>query len=376
MCSVDDADPVDIVDTYSISEITAYESVAIQNAHKGGDKNEQMRLIGVTIVYSIDEDAVILTKPEILPATEISDDSFTANWNAVEHAETYQLAVYTKEISDEGPELIINGGFEAESFDDWTFKVSSDNGVLSEDQVHSGLQSLKVTVDATENITQTISVGPGKLYTLSLWYYLDIDEESLANGFRVWTTKGADIKLPSAADFFKETKKTWEYVEHTFEASLEEVEFELRVYKGTTVYFDDISIKEAAGNVSIIELEDSPYSVTGTTKEVTGLQANTEYFYTVQAFKDQQKSEMSDEESITTLVDTGIKSQYEAKKVWTQDGKLMVNAKASERITVFDITGKKVAERIAKTNLNTISIQAKGVYIVQVGNYKQKVMLY
>ena len=72
---------------------------------------------------------------------------------------------------------------------------------------------------------------------------------------------------------------------------------------------------------------------------------------------------------------TGVNNQTEAHKVWVQDGKLIVNTDAAELVRVFDITGKKVAERTVTAGLNRITLRDNGVYIVQLGDYIQKVIL-
>ena len=45
-------------------------------------------------------DSATLPKPVVKPATDITANSFTANWEAVEGAEGYVVTVYRKDVAD------------------------------------------------------------------------------------------------------------------------------------------------------------------------------------------------------------------------------------------------------------------------------------
>ncbi|MCK9292326.1 MAG: carbohydrate binding domain-containing protein [Bacteroidales bacterium] len=233
-----------------------------------------------------------LAAPVAIAASEISTSGFTANWEQVEHATNYELSVYEK-IVESNPELVTNGGFEAYGLSGWTFENDM-NQTRSDEQVHSGTYSLKVSVYDTKKIKQNLVVENGKSYQLTMWYFLD--ENSTGSGWRVWTTVGADFKVPSESSFFN-TKGSWQKVEHEFIVTADNMIFEIRVYNGATLYLDDISIKQKEYH----SITGSPFdNIHTTSKALSGLSSGTTYYYTVKAKANGYESAVSNEIKLVT----------------------------------------------------------------------------
>lgn len=61
--------------------------------------------------------------------------------------------------------------------------------------------------------------------------------------------------------------------------------------------------------------------------------------------------------------------------IYVKNGKIHFNATAGEQVNVFTATGIKIAGTKAVDGLNSISVNANGIFIVQVGNRTAKVVL-
>ncbi len=253
-----------------------------------GASNVQVAVTGTAINPT-------LGTPTATDATSVNAFGFTANWNAVSNAESYNLAVYTR-TTQPSPNILTNPGFE-DGTTGWTFE-SAMNQTASTDYVQSGTYSLYSTVLATKKITQVISVESGVEYKLSLWYY--IDESSTGSGFRVWTTTGTTLYLPSSTTYYN-TKGSWQHVEGTFTPSASSVTFEMRLYNGVKLYLDNINISKSANVVTETPISGSPFTVATNAKTITGLNPASTYYYTVTASADgYTSSAVSNEESVTT----------------------------------------------------------------------------
>lgn len=241
-----------------------------------------------------------IAAPVATAATDIAETGFTANWEAVPGATGYELDVFNKVIGT-SPNLVVNPGFEGSNLNDWSFE-SGMNQVISTSQVKTGTSSLYSTVLATKNLNQAIDVEVGKEYKLKFSYY--IDQASTGNGFRVWTTTGATIQLPNASAYFN-TKGSWVDVEQTFTATSSILVFNLRLYNGVKIYFDDFELLKTSPSVT--ENYVSGYNpktiIDGFTviSDVTGLNSGTKYYYRVRAKDATSESVNSNVIDVTTL---------------------------------------------------------------------------
>lgn len=235
-----------------------------------GDLTKEIALSGTCI-------NPILATPVATAATAITANGFTANWEAVDNATSYEVNVWTEE---EPAFSVANSSFE-NGLENWD---AEEGYSLSTDNAHTGSQSLAFDVKATKDLRQTIdNLTPGEEITLSYWYYLN--ENSTGNGLRFWCTwEGSGDKSLQPTTYSNE-KGAW--TQATITTTVPErataLNLEIRVYNGANGYIDDITVTPANGN-TITPITDSPFTVTGaTSKEITGLTAETTYYYNVVA---------------------------------------------------------------------------------------------
>jgi hypothetical protein len=238
-----------------------------------------------------------LAVPTATAATTVGQNSFVANWNALTGAANYELDVYTKEGS-ESPELVTNGGFETGNKNNWTGTHADFSIVTSNPQ--SGDYYVTRSTTATNQLEQTISVQIGQSYVFSFWY--KDYAASGANGLKNFTIQGTSgstyieggtpVKLPAAS--------TWTKYEQTFVATQSSVKISIRSYEAVSI--DNISLKLGGNSVIVTPISGSPFTVSAptTSKEVTGLTAETTYYYVVRAKSGSTVSANSNEIAVTT----------------------------------------------------------------------------
>lgn len=236
-----------------------------------GDLVKEIALTGICI-------NPMLATPVATAATAITANGFTANWEAVDNATSYEVNVWTEE---EPAFSVANSSFE-NGLENWD---AEEGYSLSTNNAHTGSQSLAFDVTKTYDLRQTIeNLTPGEEITLSYWYYLN--EASSGSGLRFWCYwVGNEDHSALQPDTYTNKKGAWTQatITTTVPAGATALNLEIRVYNGANGYIDDITVTPANGN-TITPITGSPFTVTGaTSKEITGLTAETTYYYNVVA---------------------------------------------------------------------------------------------
>lgn len=257
-----------------------------------GDLTKEIALSGTCI-------NPILATPVATEATAITVNGFTANWEAVENATSYEVNVWTEE---EPAFSVANSSFE-NGLENWD---AEEGYSLSTDNAHTGSQSLAFDVTKTYDLRQTIeNLTSGEEITLSYWYYLN--EASSGSGLRFWCYwVGNEDHSALHPDTYTNKKGAWTQatITTTVPEGATALNLEIRVYNGAKGYIDDITVTPANGN-TITTVTGSPFTVTGaTSKEITGLTAETTYYYNVVAKAEgYTASEASNTISVTTTAE-------------------------------------------------------------------------
>lgn len=309
-------------------------------------------------------EASVLSTPVAIDATEVQNTGFTANWEAVENAASYELNVWSKGEVEVG---VVNPGFE-NGLDDWYAEAAYS---LSTEKAHTGTQSLSFNATNTQDLRQTVNyVTPGKTITISYWYYLN--ESTTGNGTRLWCSWEGSADTSLQLEEYAKTKGAW--TQATATTTVPEgataLKLEIRAYKNSNGYIDDIAVVQDGMGIKDTPVAGAPFVVTeGTSKEVTGLNSGTTYYYNVIAKADGYKdSDLSNTITVkTTGTDALFNNTLESIRF---DGQTIYNP-AKENLMVYNLTGALVAS--GNGNIDMAN-EAAGVYIVRAQNATLKIV--
>lgn len=256
--------------TLTIASTTTLKAVAIKN----GESSEVS-----SVTYTIEMPQ--LQAPLATDATDITNTSFTANWEAVTNATSYVVNVWTENTQGFG---VKNSSFE-DGLQNWDVETGYS---LSTEKAHSGNQSLAFIVTATKELRQTIeNLTPGEEITLSYWYYLNTN--SSGNGLRFWCSwVGHENNSTLQPTTYSNKKGAWTQtiITTTVPEGATALNLEIRVYTGAKGYIDDIIVTQT-NTTSNAPIPGSPFTVSsGTSLNVTGLSPDTKYCYNVVAKAD------------------------------------------------------------------------------------------
>jgi len=238
--------------------------------------------------------------PTATAATDVSATGFTANWGDAASATGYDISVYTKSDTS-APELVTNGGFENTlSTDDWGNDATTTNFIVNTTGGHNAAKYLSRTGTSTLKLEQTVATEVGKQYVFSFWYK---GYTQSGNGIKNYTIQGSTgstyieggtpVALPSATEWTQYTK--------TFTATQTSVKISIRSYVAAS--FDDVSLKAVDNVTTTTDISGFPFTVTETSKVVSGLTPGTAYYYTVVATKGATTSASSNEVTVITDID-------------------------------------------------------------------------
>ncbi len=302
------------------------------------------------IDYKTDGTAPIIsatTTPPTIPtattATGISTVGFTANWNAVIGATEYQVNVFTKE-NGSTVEII------KEEFS-WPTNSTGGNDDLWSGSIASATTGLSDHLAGWEATTAykgnyCIRIGSASTQGSLTTPVLDINGNATLT-FRAgaWNTTSEQTELLlditgggilSVSLIQLEKSKFTNYnIDITGGTSTTKISFIGKKETNSRFFLDDVLITE--NYTSSTPISGSPFTVTGaTSKAITGLNPDTEYFYTVIAKSSNQSSEVSNEISVVTdiAIETEVNASeisdgIERKLVINQGGHLTLNANKS-----------------------------------------------
>lgn len=336
----------------------------------------------------------ILTKldtPETLPATDVTDQSFTANWKQVTNAEGYAVSAfidhknpadgyYTLLETDfsrietdatiENPELMTDSQVSFNKFtnrSDWGAVMPCyANGIFGLDYyyeptyIQSPLLDLS-TGDGKLNVEFTaLSNGPEELIVsiaeIRDGYMMAVDADTL-NVAKEWTEYSVDLEKGGKQSYIVILAKT----------------------TNGQVFFDNLKVSKymKAGESIIVPkdyYEGSELSkVFDTSDKVDG----DRYYYNLRAYGySEDGSVVASNFSKNQYADSGegsVENIGAAKaKAWVSGGLLHVENPENADVMVFDIAGRNVFSE--KSPVVEAALDVAGMYIVKVGNEIFKVI--
>ena len=349
--------PVDKSEQYSY-QLTAY------------GNNESV----VSDVYTLSGVCAEVEAPVASAASDITNASFTANWNAVEPADHYLLSAWK---GGDAVDLVLNGGFEDGDID-WT-KFESEYEIVGAEETtpHSGNSCLKCFATATRDLAQDITFTADGVsqYEISYWYkYSDENDPQKLRIYSTFSTgsSSGDNLTPST---YNSAVAEWTEMSYIITPSAGEntLHLELRTYSTGKAYIDDISMIKVGGDKTYI-IQDS---IVDSANElpVVGLEQNTDYYYNVIAVnKFGCKSEASNITSVTTGVATSVDKVKNAAKVFASDDCVNISTTENKLVTIYEVTGRQVANQNVDGKAQ-ISLK-EGIYLVKVDQAVTKVVVW
>lgn len=334
-----------------------------------------------------------LAKPTATDATGISPSGFTANWDAVPGATSYELKVYKKEQAlNYTTDLIISEYIEGSSFNK---SIELFNGTGS--SVDLSLYSIKKQTNgvgeykddlilsgilANNNVYVISYVSGSNSASAGILAVTDLQTPSSAlnyNGNDAVALFKDDVKIDEVG-VFNQVADWGKDVTLVRKSSVAgpEVTYDASDWDSYSVdYISDLGSHTYDGlAINITPVSGSPFTVTGeTSKAITGLTASTQYFYTVKAINGSFESLVSEEETVTTSFGTSTDNPSSLTSIYAHNAKIHFAATAGEKIEVYNAVGQKIISTLATDGQNELSVNAKGVMIVKVGSRLAKVIL-
>jgi len=310
-----------------------------------------------------------LAAPVAVAANAISQSSFTANWEVITGAEEYELTVFTGTIA-------LNEDFNG-------FTAGTPNSGANSSDVSTSLNTYtKVEGWTGDKIYQaggTIKMGGSSALGYIVTPELDLlgVDYTLIFKAMAWSGDETDLKIyldDTLIETVSELNNDASYTLKPYSVTItggtatSKIKFEGKQASKSRFFLEDVKISD------LQQISGSPFTVTGTSKDITGLTADTDYYYTVKAIAGSHVSDESNEIKVTTGPLTSLENATANFAIRVNNSKIMFNATAGELIEIYNIAGQKIISQIANDGLNTIPVTNKGVLVVKVGEIIAKVV--
>lgn len=272
-------------------------SVVFHAADKDGS-------VEAPVVITVMPLPLVIPAPEVLAATDVQSDRFTANWLAASNATGYRLDVCTDPAfppSGRGPNRMENGGFEAGNTAGWD-RVETEYAVVTNDRPQEGAYHVACTATSIRQLMQAVEiVGDGTTeYEVSFWYKKPLGDGN-ARIWSSWASGGQASGESLQPAVYLPVATNWSQVDYVVvpAAGTNILNFEVRTYSGATVAWDNFFVGVAGDRVTYPGGYHERIVGDATSCEVAGLSGNTPYYCRVQAFNAETASVWS---AVTGLV--------------------------------------------------------------------------
>jgi M6 family metalloprotease-like protein len=317
-----------------------------------------------TTVYTFD-----MFRPEALTASTVQANSFTANWAELNGAEFYLIDVYKKAIGKTLVSTTID--FSAASTPSWTSN-SSDTYTS-----YYGKAAPSLQLSANGQYIST-SLSDKELRSAQFWYR------------GVSSSSNNNLKISGSADgvSWNELKTIMSVPNEAKIASLSSAELKnIRALKIEFIKIglgymaiDDIQLQTDKDTVIYLDGYQSHNVGKRLSYEISGLEAQTNYFYTVQATKGNVSSAKSNEINVFTslLSGTSNTTDINRKLAWVDNGKLFIKNISDHSVPfyLYDMSGRQVLKgEIQNSQAVNVSILPKGIYAIQINHEVYKILL-
>lgn len=344
-----------------------------------------------------------LKTPEATDATGVSPTGFTANWEIVEGATSYELSVYKKnsggttatdlffseylEGSSNNKALEIYNGtgasvdlsqYKVELYSNGSASVGnmlSMTGILNHGEVYVIYNSsANAAIQAVGDVSSTVTYfnGDDAIVLKKGETIIDVIGRVGEDPGTEWTAAGGYSTLDKT--LVRKSSVTGGVTVNP-ESGFPTLATEWDVYSQD--YTDNLGSHTMSGaGSSLLPIDGSPFTIiSGTEKGITGLLSDTHYFYTVIAKYGSYSSLVSNEIEVVTSRHTGIEQSEILNNIYVLNDKVMFNSAAGEIVEIYNSVGQRVVNTISVDGVNSIKLEAKGVMLVKIGNRVGKVIM-
>lgn len=314
--------------------------------------------------------------PFALDATNITDTSFTANWTELEGSEKYFMNVYCKQRG-EAETTIVDFTDGVKSLPEG-FSTNTSASYASESYSGNAIPSLRMSNDRTYIETAKFDSdirsfkfwhrGVGKSEGNEIAIYAYVNNEWIEfDRIQISNQEGGSVYEALDGEVFSKFQN---------ECHAIKIEF-IKVNSGSLAV-DDIIINH--GGSVIPQYVDGYQDLavdTSLSAEVTNLSSNTFYYYTIYATKENIKSSLSNEILVKTTDNNTvgkikINNQIIVKEI---NGMLQIQAPLGYKEGfVYNINGMLIGKFDISTGNAYVSLPAKGVYIISIGDDRTKII--
>lgn len=282
-------------------------------------------------------------------ATDITGNSFVANWTESTNAQGYTLDVYTKENGGTTNQELLNEKFIGGLPSNWDKAGYIENLKTNGIRLASGKKIGKIT-------TPDIDLSQPTTLQITTRQY-NSDNNAILT-IKIGDTTITDIKT---------TNETKTYtVNIPAQTSNKRISFSANNRKRVYIYAINISTKNNTNTK--VSLNGFPKNVGNTTSyKVSQLTELQNYYYTVKPIGNLEKT--SNEISVITNKTTSNidKNSEENQYNWTiYNNRLTITTTEPTTIQLFDIAGKSLSNTIAQNQETTIILPKRGVYILTI----------
>ncbi|MGL4992998.1 MAG: endonuclease [Bacteroidales bacterium] len=282
-----------------------------------------------------------------LPATEVKSTSFVANWTPSSLATDYEVSLY-KKVVEVGNGLTVLADEDFSSFPQgWEESGYTEvkDGMI---RLASGSNPGILTSPIYDLTSPSVITIKAKKYgsDSDARIFVDVDGELVGEFLTGSAEETFVLEIPS------QTKEST---------------IEIYAAKNKRVYINELKIETGGDKVTYPMVEGYPRRAGKTTNMlISDLDAETIYYYTVTTVA--ADPVISSPMTVTTQTATSTPSDVISQiKVWAGNGQIFAEAlPQGSTISIYDLTGVIVKQRIDCAPFEQITLSRKGLYIVEV----------
>lgn len=358
---------------FDITSTTTIKAIAVKSGLDNSTVSEKM----ITITVST---------PVATAASSISSSGFTANWDAVPAATDYELTVVSRTISGTpAADLFFSEYIEGSSYNK-AIEIYNGTGTNVDLSNYSIKKQVNGSGEYGSDLALTGSLANNDVYVICYVSGGNAAIQSIRNVSDFETSSSAiNYNGNDAVALFKGTGKI----------------DEVGVFNQTTNWGTDLTLIRknsvsaplstydsnewntealdyvtnlgthsfAAMTVTENPVAGSPFTVAGAnSKVITGLAANTSYYYKLTAKNGSAVSAVSNEISVTTDTTTALSTLTQDLQLRILNGNIIFNTTAGKLVDVYNSLGQRVSTTITTEGSNTIPARVRGVVFVKIGS--------